>query len=37
MSQAHAFRVTEIALRAQIEAVRLGHLAGAAGRGRDDP
>jgi predicted dehydrogenase len=30
MPQAHAFRVTETALRAQLEAVRLGHLAGAS-------
>jgi predicted dehydrogenase len=32
MPQAHAFRVTEIALRAQLQATRLGHLAGARGR-----
>jgi predicted dehydrogenase len=30
MPQAHAFRVTETALRAELEAVRLGHLAGAS-------
>lgn len=33
MPQAHAFRVTEIALRAQGEAARLGHLAHDRGRG----
>lgn len=32
MPQAHAFRVTEIALRAQLQATRLGHLAGAPSR-----
>jgi len=33
MPQLHAFRVTELALRAQSEAVRLGHLADGQGRG----
>ena len=33
MPQAHAFQVTEIALRAQFGAMRLGHLAGAPGDG----
>jgi predicted dehydrogenase len=33
MPQAHAFRVTEVALRAQREALRLGHLAGHRDRG----
>jgi predicted dehydrogenase len=32
MSQAHAFQVTETALRAQVQATRLGHLAGVQGR-----
>lgn len=36
MPQAHAFQVTEIALRAQAEATRLGHLARAEGPGTDD-
>jgi len=36
MPQGHAFQVTELALRAQAEATRLGHLAGARGSGRDD-
>jgi len=36
MPQAHAFQVTEIALRAQSEATRLGHLAGARGSGAEN-
>jgi predicted dehydrogenase len=36
MPQAHAFQVTEIALRAQVEATRLGHLAAAKDPGADD-
>jgi predicted dehydrogenase len=36
MPQTHAFQVTEIALRAEAEATRLGHLAGARGTGADD-
>ncbi len=36
MPQAHAFQVTEIALRAQSGATRLGHLAGAPGSGAND-
>jgi predicted dehydrogenase len=36
MPQAHAFQVTEIALRAQVEAMRLGHLAAAKDPGADN-